>query len=279
MKTTALFLALIAFVHVGPSHKVSMRLAFAQTAGGAVAVERDMGPEVVLDRASSDIFPPSWLTPEVDARAEALDTENQQRAREIAAKVLAKYPAAVLRANLKRIYLLKRIFYSGISAGGTNSRDTVYGIVKKQTPDSKLEEIIHAEFSSILLRNFPTYLDETVWQESNSPDFRYRGNGVQAIRNQQASEQPNDALLEQGFLNEYAKASIEEDFNSFAGRLFVGEARLWKAIENYPRVKAKADMVIGFYQKIDPLLTKEFFNSLRQSTAAASATKSATAKN
>jgi hypothetical protein len=71
-----------------------------------------------------------------------------------------------------------------------------------------------------------------------------------------------DELHEEGFLHEYGKASLEEDFNSFAGRLFSGDAGLWRAIEKYPRVKAKADLAIAFYTRLDPSLTTEFFQSL-----------------
>ncbi|RYX83589.1 hypothetical protein EON83_14420 [bacterium] len=265
MKRLTLLLALIISVHV----------AFAQT----VNDEQNVDPQIVVDQASSDIFPSSWLTPEVDAKAGALDIEKQQRGREIASKMLAKYPVAVLKANLKCIYTIEWISYSGVKAGGTNSRDTVYAIIKDQVPDAKLEEIMHAEFSSILLRNFPTYFGTESWQHINSPDFHYRGNGVEAIKKQQASENLSEALLEEGFLNEYAKASTEEDFNSFVGRLFVGDSGLWEAVEKYPRIKAKADLVINFYGKLAPSLTEKFFNSLRQAaTEAESATKTTITK-
>ena len=222
------------------------------------------GPEIIVDRAASDIFPESWLTAKISAKAEPLGKEEQQRSREIADKALAKYPAAVLGRNLKKLYMVGRLEYSGVAAGGSNSKSDVYVAGKGKFSPEDIEKNVHAEFSSILLRNFPNHLDQAAWQKINPADFSYRGTGVQAIRNKQASLSLSDALHEEGFLNEYAKASIEEDFNSYAARLFMGHAALWRAIEKYPKVKAKADLTIAFYGQMDASFTKEFFLSLRQ---------------
>lgn len=221
-------------------------------------------PEMIMDRAASDIFPESWLTAKISAKAEPLDKEEQPRGREIVERALAKYPAAVLGANLKKIHVVGRLEYSGVPTGGTNSRNAVYVVSQAKYSSVQIEKNFHAEFSSILLRNFPKHLDEAAWRKINPADFSYRGSGVQAIRSKQASLNPSDALHEEGFVNEYAKASLEEDFNSQAGRLFVGDAGLWSAIAKYPRVRAKADLVIAFYGKLDVSFTKEFFLSLRQ---------------
>lgn len=160
--------------------------------------------------------------------------------------------------------MVGRLEYSGVPTGGTNSRNAVHVVSKAKYSSAQIEKNFHAEFSSILLRNFPSRLDQDAWQKINPPDFSYRGSGVQAIRNRQASLSLSDALHQEGFVNEYAKASLEEDFNSQAGRLFTGDAGLWSAIAKYPKVQAKADLAVAFYGKLDASFTKEFFLSLRQ---------------
>ena len=251
MKTTASILILFATV----------TLALAQSPPSA----RSGRPEIVVDRATSDIFPESWLTAKVNAKAEPLGKEEQQRCREIVEKALAKYPAAVLHKNLQNVYVVGRLSYSGVFAGGSNSRSDVYVVSNDKCSPAEMEKNVHAEFSSILLRNYPKHLDQVAWQQINPPDFSYRGSGVQAIKSKQASLSFSDALHEEGFLNEYAKASVEEDFNSYAARLLMGHAALWSAIEKYAKVKAKAELTIAFYGKLDASFTKEFFLSLRQS--------------
>ncbi len=224
-------------------------------------------PEIIVDRATADIFPESWLTPRIDAKAELLSDDARDRCRKIVKKTLAKYPPAVLSANLKQVYVLGGLSYSGVRAAGTRSRSAVYVVSKPAYSAAQVEGLIHAEFSSILLQNFPSHLDKGAWQQINPPGFTYRGSGVQAIKDQQASLRSSEALHEEGFLNEYSKASIEEDFNSYATRLFMGDARLWDAIEKSPKVKAKGELTISFYGKLDASFTREFFLSLRPSEA------------
>ena len=225
--------------------------------------DRQDGPTIIVDQATPAIFPESWHTSKINANAELVDDAELQRSRDIVARALAKYPAKVLSANLKAVYVLGRLEYSGVATGGTNSRNAVYVVNKPQYSSEVIEKILHAEFSSILLRNFPQHLDEEKWRQINPPDFRYRGSGVQAVREKQASNRFETPLHEEEFLNKYSQASIEEDFNSYAGRLLMGDKDLWDAIERYPKLKAKAELTIKFYGKLDSGFTKEFFLALR----------------
>ncbi|MCB1065587.1 MAG: hypothetical protein KDN20_22045 [Verrucomicrobiae bacterium] len=232
--------------------------------GQAPISHHDGGPEVVVDRAASDIFPESWLTEKVSAKAEPLAQELQTPGRAIVDKALAKYPLPVLTKNLKKVYLVGNLIYSGVPTGGTNSRSAVYVVSKPKYSEAQIEGIFHAEFSSILLRNFPNNLDREAWQKVNPPTFTYLGSGVKAVKAKLASQRLNGALHEDGFLHSYSQASLEEDFNSFAGRLFMGSDALWDAVEKYPKLMTKADLVIAFYGNLDASFTKEYFLSLRQ---------------
>ncbi|MCP5559975.1 MAG: hypothetical protein H7A55_19675 [Verrucomicrobiaceae bacterium] len=248
-------------------------LVFFVTSIPAFSLAQDDGPQIIVDRAAPDIFPESWRTPKINAQAEELSAERQPQCRDLIERALAKYPTGVLRANLKKVYGLGSLQYSAVPTGGTNSRTAVYLVSKDRYSLTAIEEIFHAEFSSILLRNFPHHLDSVAWQQLNPPGFHYRGSGVQAIKTQQASQRLRAALHEEGFLNEYGKASPEEDFNSFAGRLFLGDPALWNAIEHYPKVKAKAELAIAFYHKLDATFTHPFFLSLRQPDPAGQSAK------
>ena len=217
---------------------------------------------IIVDQAGPEIFPESWRTARINASAEPLAAEARGRSIELVQHALAKYPAAVLTAHLKAVYVLGGLKYSGVSAGGTNSRSAVYLVNNAKSSPENFERIFHAEFSSILLRNFPGHLDRAAWQKINPPGFVYRGSGVQSIRSKQAGLQLSDALHAEGFLNEYGQSSVEEDFNGYASRLLLSDADLWAAIRRFPGVKAKADLVIAFYGKLDAVFTPEWFRAL-----------------
>ncbi|WP_397382657.1 hypothetical protein [Prosthecobacter sp.] len=221
------------------------------------------GPVVSFDATGPEIFPQSWLTAKVNAQATILDPAQRERSQALVARALAKYPAVVLRTHLQRVYVVGGLAYSGVPTGGTNSRNVVYLANSGKASDAALEGILHAEFSSILLRNLPQHLDTKRWQEINPPDFRYLGSGVQAIKQQKASRQLDAALQEAGFLHAYAQASQEEDFNSIASRLLMGDEGLWRAVAQFPKVKEKTLLVVAFYGRLHPQFTQSWFEALR----------------
>jgi len=231
------------------------------------AIEAGQGsvPVVSLDAAGPEIFPQSWLTAKVNAHATILDAALLEPSQQLVARALGKYPAAVLRTHLQRVYVVGSLAYSGVPTGGTNSRKALYLANSGKAADPVLEGIFHAEFSSILLRNLPQYLDTKRWQEINPPGFRYLGSGVQAIKQQKASRRLDAALQEAGFLHSYAQASQEEDFNSIASRLLMGDEGLWRAVAQFPKIKEKAMLVLAFYRKLDPQFTQSWFEAQRTS--------------
>jgi hypothetical protein len=167
-----------------------------------------VGPtRVVVDRATSDIFPESWRTAKVNAKAEPLEPEEQTRCREIVDKVLAKYPRAVLTGNLKTVFVLGRLEYSGITAAGSNSANEVY-IVGRKYSAGQIEDLFHAEFSSILLRKFPNHLDST-------REFRVETNppaGVRLSRQRGAGGEGEKSLaaIERGVAGRGLHARLRE---------------------------------------------------------------------
>jgi len=178
-------------------------------------------------------------------------------------KALGKYPTAVLDRHLDAVYVVARLRYRGITAGGTNSRNAVYLADSTRYSRQAVENNFHAEFSSILLRQNHDRFDEAAWRAANPAGFAYRGvGGVDAIRDNAASLRNEDGLLEQGFFHQYATSDIEDDFNAFAARLFLGDDTLWKSANTYPRIKAKTDLTIAFYNSIDPTFTREWFERL-----------------
>lgn len=180
-------------------------------------------------------------------------------------KALAKYPAKLLTENLTAIHFAKKLRFYGLSYGGTNSLDTVYIAnrgVRAGFTDRFLEAAFHHEFSSILLRNFSDEFDYLAWTGANRAGFSYHSDGTEAVRSGRSDTKFRPEFHAQGFLNEYATASIEEDFNTFAEAIFLGERKFWKAVDLWPRVHTKAMIVIQFYRHLNSDLTEEYFRSL-----------------
>lgn len=222
-------------------------------------------PVRVVTSADAAIFPESWRKEPVLASGEVLPDDQIKRAQMLLQRALKKYPPQVLHADLKAVYVLAELRYSGVITSGTNSRTSVYlkiGDVKKGFTDAHIEGVFHAEFSSILLRNHAHDLDQDAWQAVNPSGFKYLGNGVDAVRQRVASTVLRDELHEKGFLVEYAQSTLENDLNGFAKMLFNGEAELWEVAARFPKVQRKLDLTLAFYQKIDASFNEAYFRSL-----------------
>ncbi|MFH0865881.1 MAG: hypothetical protein V1904_06780 [Bacteroidota bacterium] len=225
------------------------------------------GVEIIFT-AGNSIFPQSWYGGQIKGVAESLDTSEIKRSVEIVKKALAKYPSGVLKKNLKKVYVLKKLSFYGVDYGGTNTKDVVYlankGLSQNYT-DEFIERAFHAEFSSVLMANYPKALDQKKWAAINGKDFQYGAvNGYEAIKAGKSSEDYEKKILEFGFLNEYAMSTLENDFNSFAKNLFYAEGDFWKIAEANSRLTMKLQLILDFYKTVDIKLTKEYFKKLAE---------------
>lgn len=166
---------------------------------------------------------------------------------------LSKYPRRVVNENLTDIFILGTIDFFGKKYGGTYIDSSIYistgGFLKPD--DSSLLGIMHAEFSSILLKHygFPT----AEWQPINKPSWRYLGSGSEMLEEKGLYSQ-TEGLLADGFLNRYSQASLEEDFNIFVEWMFTKPDRLRELASMYERIRKKRELVMKFYQSIDPAI-------------------------
>jgi hypothetical protein len=222
----------------------------------------------IIFTADGNIFPSEWYDPVIDAKAESLSAGEVERSKRIIISALDKYPAQFLKYNLKNVYILKSLSYSGVSAGGTNSFDCVYiandGVNMGYT-DIIIEKEFHHEFSSIVLRNYWYIFKESAWRQSNPAGFVYfdeAGGGVGAIKEGKTSSVFSVQAHESGFLYEYAQSTLENDFNSFAENIFMGEEDFFRTVEQYEKLKMKLDLIISLYNTIHPQFTFEYFKNL-----------------
>jgi hypothetical protein len=213
-----------------------------------------------------NIFPELWRAAPINAYGETVSVSEIKRSKPIITRAIDKYPETVLH-NLQAIYFLKQLKFYDVTYGGTNSTDRVYlvnqGISLGYT-DKYLEQTFHHEFSSILMRKFPQYLDTTAWKNANHITFIYNDpeNGVGAIRNNQSSQELDSVLCRKGILTQYGGSSLENDVNTFAQNLFCPDKNFWYFVDHYPKIKKKTGLLIDFYTKLDSSFTEQYFRKL-----------------
>jgi hypothetical protein len=210
-------------------------------------------------------FPRAWQSSDVRLQMVPLAKKEHQRSLHIAQRCLAKYPSEVLAGNLSEIVFVDHMSFYGLPYGGTYANQKIYisnrGASYGYT-DQFLELAIHQEFSSILFNNYRHLFPEAEWRRINPHGFRYLGSGIRALKYGQDGLQFDPQLYKEGFLYQYAKASLEEDFNSIAENLFAGSKQFWQVIAKSPQLQQKVNLAIQFYHALHPRFTLEYFKSL-----------------
>lgn len=195
-------------------------------------------------------IPQSFFPQQPSARGSQAWLKNITITLTLVEKFLSKYPKEVISNNLSDIFLLGTLEFNGKSYGGTYMDSAIYvstgGFYIHS--DSSLLGLMHAEFSSILFHNYKFPLEE--WETVNKPTWRYLGSGFDMLGRPEIYDQ-TDELLQNGFLQEYSQATLEEDFNKFVEWTFTKPERLRKLASKYERVRKKYELLIKFYESID----------------------------
>ena len=216
---------------------------------------KGIGIHYLYDR--EQFFPAAWLIDPLDCGGAQVDLAQAERVVPLIESFAAAYEPEVLQQNLTDIYLLSDLHCYQHPYGGTNSTSSIYLRVGTRTggyTDRNLLALLHEEFSSILLRKYN--FRASVWQEFDSEEYEYPNNSIEILDQPGLKADAPEELLQRGFLTRYAASSAENDFNEYAGWIFVWPDRLCDYGTKYPAVQKKATMVSAFYLSIDPKMER-----------------------
>lgn len=229
------------------------------------ALPGDTLPARILFDAGPDIFPEHWRQPPISAKFRKLDKEEENRSRECIVKAMGKYPDAMLRKNLKNVYVLRVINFYNVGFGATYYEKNLYiansGVIMGYT-NRFIEQSFHHEFSSILFFAYADVFDKKAWIACNPTGFEYSDEatgGVQSLKDNKDGTYFAETYNKQGFLDQYSQSSMENDVNEIAQQLFSPDPGFWDMVAKYPALKCKVDLLITFYHKIDKAFTLEYF--------------------
>jgi len=228
-------------------------------------IDERSGVEIIFSDPDP-IFPQSWYDSPSSAKIEIIECDDEiKRSLTIIKKALMKYPVEILKSNLSKIYVLYHLSFYDVGYGGTYWEENVYITnrgVSNSYDDVFVEQLFHAEFSSILFHNYKQYFNKSSWKAANDPDAEYGEGGYEAIKSGVDSEEFNEKINILGFLTEYGMSDLENDFNSFAKNIFIADPGFWELFAKYKRLNKKLEIILKFYNNIDPVFTIEYFRKV-----------------
>ncbi len=199
------------------------------------------------------VFPKSWLEAPIHCMGAQVERSEAERTVPVIEEFASAYDDFVLREHLTDIYVLGDLQCYDQPYGGTNSTSALYlrvGTERQGYDAPHLLSILHAEFSSILLRNHAFPGEE--WTALNPASFQYNNNAIQVLDEAGITDRPPEALFCGGFLSRYATSDVEDDFNEYAGWIFTRTDELCRARSECPAIEAKTQLALRFYKSVDP---------------------------
>lgn len=199
----------------------------------------------------NEAIPDAFKTPPSNATAVSLKDQELCYCVPILYRELKKYPVEVINKDIKTIFLLDRLQFSGVPYGGTVIGRAVYltwGGHQHGYDDTYFSSLIHHEFSSVFFQKYPFPIDE--WIAANPTGFEYAHTNEQIIEAIKKGELKDKKHYLDGFLSEYGRSTLENDFNAYAELLFSQPERIRELSSKYPRVKRKIELTKQYYLNI-----------------------------
>jgi hypothetical protein len=213
---------------------------------------------IVLER-SGKMEKPDWDGSFPEPTVVSIEPTEIERSVRLIKQAMAKYPVAVLKKHLKKVYIAKDITVDNYSYGGTYAGDTLYlanAGTDQGFDDAYLEQTFHHEFSSVLMSAKPARFSERRWRKLNPPGFKYIGYDRVWSNDPSVTVEPAPGMFVKGFWSTYATVSVEEDFNTMAENVFAGGPMFWDACAKNPRLAAKMKETVRFYGMLDVSFTE-----------------------
>lgn len=217
------------------------------------------------------IFPEDWYQKPISAYGESLLVEEEERTQGIIKEILNKYPVDFIKENLKQIYCFRNIRLYGYDYCPICSYHGIVYLVndgeKKGCSADYIEWAFHHELNHILVHNYNNDANSEIksiiekWETGNPDSFSYGTGRLSSARNNKAGNYGDTNSYTGGCITTYGMLSFDDDIAEYAAALFTGRNALWDLPERFPHIKQKLNLLIEFYNTLDPAFTKEYFLS------------------
>lgn len=218
--------------------------------GQAASIQTEFNVQVHYQYDTNLFFPAEWQIPSLALDASEIEVAEAARMMPIIRQFLAAHPVSVVSKDLDHIYLLGKLSFRGKAYGGTHKDKSMYIVCNGEANRYDTEFMLcrlHSEFSSILFEHYP--FPTNSWHQLNPVGFFYSGNGFEMLGNSSCYDR-TDRSCSDGFLVNYCRTSLENDFNMISSWLFTKKNELDALSQQYGKIQQKQAMAEQFYVSV-----------------------------
>ena len=168
------------------------------------------------------------------------------------------YPTGLVSSRVQQVALADMIHAWSIRIGGFHAPGLVAVNCESAAENGDFDtDSVHDELAALMLARGG--LDEAAWQGFNPPGFRYGdvASYKDELRNP-GSRDGDAALHRNGFVGSLGLTGIENDFQTYAERMFGHPAEFAALLRQQPAMRGKARLVMAFYVSQAPSLAGQF---------------------
>lgn len=222
-------------------------------APSVAGLERRYGLQV-LTRDLQATVAPAVDTPARPVRMADLPPGSEPAALRSLDAAMAVYPPGFLHRMLRRVAMAGDLTVFGEEAGGLFGGAMVtvsYRYVGDPGSDGFDTDTFHHELSSVVRAQVA--FNVTTWSAANPPGFAYMDLAAYKATLADAGSVDGDpALHAAGFVARYGQTSLDNDFNTYAEKVFGHGPDFAREIAAFPRMRRKTRQLMDIYEALDP---------------------------
>ena len=192
-----------------------------------------------------------------------LTEELQSSIKKIIKKAVEIYPLGFVPQHLEKLFIIgNEIKIEDENATALTIDKTIF-----LTNSGNKNEIVYLiefnhEMNHVLQNTYKELFDSYYenWRSNIPEGFEYYG--YEKYKDEYYSNEEWLKMYEDGFISSFSMVSYSEDFAEIASRAFTNNSIFWESINNYPGIRQKFELMVDFYNKIDPSITLEYFEKI-----------------
>lgn len=220
---------------------------------GRAVLERQYGLQLISTRLQAAVAP-EVDRPDRPVRFTDLPPGDEDAALRSLGAALAVYPPGFIRRFLHRVAMAGDITVFGETAGGLFHGDMVaisYFNVRSPASAAFDTDTLHHELSSIVRDQ--VLFNVTSWTAANPPGFRYMSlDEYKKVLANPGSVDGDGELHRAGFVSAYGQTSLDNDWNTYAEKVFGHGRAFAREITAFPRMQKKTWQLLDTYESFDP---------------------------
>ncbi len=189
-----------------------------------------------------------------------LPEELQRRVKEVITEAVEAYPLGFVPEHLTKTYIIgNEIKIGNVDGSIAIATDkSIFLTIGEKNDETLYLPAFHHIFSHVLQNRYKELFDSYYegWILNNPEGFEYYG------YEPEIAYEDRPEMYEDGFITSLSMDNYGCDFAEIAAYAFSKDPIFLNSVMNYPRIRQKFELMVDFYNKIDPRITLEYFERI-----------------